>query len=401
MYCCNRRNPTSGRPFYWIANADAPRVRFPADVLLRRLPPGWASTLDPESGRTYYYDEENDGKGQWALPDGISTVEVDDDVPMRQECLPPGWKSAVDPESGRTYYYDNTNGGLAQWALPGGFCFAVVDDSEDEPPAPSASHPPAASAPETSHPPAASAHALETSQPYAASYSLTPWEPQQPALPNAASAQPLVLPPTAGTTALRPYHSSLIYPVQTPRPCPPSPGQRSMGTASMVNSQHVHPIYGDGQYGQQPVQTSFRSPAECARLGIHAARKYNGAPWETQHGIGFQLHDQNIIQNFSDSTVQSLLATLFADYSFDIPELHRNLLATAGAMVWYHMSTHMSKYQAWTARCRHCGCLMEAAWRPTSTFAHRRLQQIECLHWFLLQIPVDNTMILERTLPME
>ena len=86
--------------------------------------------------------------------------------------------------------------------------------------APANAHPPAASAP---HPYAASAHALDTSHPNAAS-STIPWVVQQPALPNAASAQP---PAGRGTVASRAHHgafdraiarASMALAVQTPPP---------------------------------------------------------------------------------------------------------------------------------------------------------------------------------------
>ena len=163
----------------------------------------------------------------------------------------------------------------------------------------------------------------------------------------------------------------------------------------------AHPLYGDGQFGQQQVQTSFlRLPSDCARLGVHSARKLCGAPLETQHGIGLLLPESNrLLGGMTQNNSTSLIDTLFAGW-WQVGGLQVKLVATAGDMEWFRMRTGAG-YQAWTCKCKHCGALMEAAWRGTSSLQHRRHQQSECLHFFQERVPADMLMTLESTLPTE
>ena len=71
------------------------------------LPPGWTSTLDPSSGRTYYTSPT--GATQWEPPAaGGMAPPAAPSLPAPAAPLPPGWQAAVDPGSGKTYYVRST-----------------------------------------------------------------------------------------------------------------------------------------------------------------------------------------------------------------------------------------------------------------------------------------------------
>jgi len=70
------------------------------------LPAGWESAVDPNSGKTYFYNHTL-GKSQWDKPEDRSPP----------GSLPSGWECAVDPNSGKTYFYNHTLG-KSQWDRP-------------------------------------------------------------------------------------------------------------------------------------------------------------------------------------------------------------------------------------------------------------------------------------------
>ena len=82
---------------------------------------GWSESVDPDSGRTFYYNAS--GETSWEPP-----------LPAQQaqeQPLPEGWASATDPGSGRTFWYNGE--GETSWERPAGssaskYCY-VDDDS--------------------------------------------------------------------------------------------------------------------------------------------------------------------------------------------------------------------------------------------------------------------------------
>ena len=71
----------------------------------------------------------------------------------------------------------------------------------------------------------------------------------------------------------------------TAQPAPPPPDKRSC---------HVHPIYGDGEYGQQPVPTAMPSGAGSTedpdrKICGHPACDWQGQWWAKQHALQFGL----------------------------------------------------------------------------------------------------------------
>ena len=80
-----------------VSTAAAPALRSPVQrsrqliAQQQSLPPGWYTTVDPQSGQTYYCN-----------PDG--QCQMDPPQTSSQQSLPPGWYTTVDPQSGQTYY---------------------------------------------------------------------------------------------------------------------------------------------------------------------------------------------------------------------------------------------------------------------------------------------------------
>ena len=103
------------------ASAFGPAVLRPSSVALFRsavqrsrtlvaqqqLPPGWYTSIDPQSGQTYYCNEQT-GVCQFDLPGAQGGA---------AQSLPPGWYSTVDPQSGQTYYC-NEQTGVCQFDVP-------------------------------------------------------------------------------------------------------------------------------------------------------------------------------------------------------------------------------------------------------------------------------------------
>ena len=72
------------------------------------LPQGWNMTIDPSTGRPYYYHAET-GESTWNLPGA-------DDDGKEDKALPAGWARSTTRE-GRKYYYNGTTGQV-QWEFP-------------------------------------------------------------------------------------------------------------------------------------------------------------------------------------------------------------------------------------------------------------------------------------------
>ena len=72
------------------------------------LPQGWSMTIDPSTGRPYYYHADT-GESTWNLPGA-------DDDGKEDKALPAGWARSTTRE-GRKYYYNGTTGQV-QWEFP-------------------------------------------------------------------------------------------------------------------------------------------------------------------------------------------------------------------------------------------------------------------------------------------
>ena len=94
-----------------VSTAAAPALRSPVQrsrqliAQQQSLPPGWYTTVDPQSGQTYYCNP--DGQCQMDPPQAS----------QQGAALPPGWYTTVDPQSGQTFYC-NEQSGQCQWDPP-------------------------------------------------------------------------------------------------------------------------------------------------------------------------------------------------------------------------------------------------------------------------------------------
>lgn len=112
----------------------------PVDQASDPIEPGWTATVDPASGRTYYYHAAT-GETRWEPPlaradeptnpvsKPPSTTESAANVSEIPISLPSGWVEQTDPSSGRPYYYHNASN-LTQWERPGDATLPV--DKKDE-----------------------------------------------------------------------------------------------------------------------------------------------------------------------------------------------------------------------------------------------------------------------------
>ena len=97
------------------------------------LPTGWIELKDPNSGKVYYYNEE-DNTTSWERPSATdSNINVPSDQPNESKTseaddtgemespesddLPPGWEKLSDPASGNTYFF-NRETNETSWEFP-------------------------------------------------------------------------------------------------------------------------------------------------------------------------------------------------------------------------------------------------------------------------------------------
>ena len=102
-------DPQSGQTYYCNpagqCQMDPPQASQQGGA--QQLPPGWYTTVDPQSGQTYYCNPA--GQCQMDPPQASQQGGA--------QQLPPGWYTTVDPQSGQTYYC-NEQSGQCQWDPP-------------------------------------------------------------------------------------------------------------------------------------------------------------------------------------------------------------------------------------------------------------------------------------------
>lgn len=69
------------------------------------LPEGWASAIDPTTGKTYYYNLTLN-KTMWDIPNNDKNEKQTKKSGDVHEVLPQGWEMAKDPSTGMTYFYN-------------------------------------------------------------------------------------------------------------------------------------------------------------------------------------------------------------------------------------------------------------------------------------------------------
>merc|ERR1719160_289752 len=83
------------------------------------LPPGWESTMDPSTGKPYYFNRAT-GESAWTPPAAApAPMPMPVMAPMpaaAAPALPPGWESTLDPSSGKTYYFNRATN-ETRWTL--------------------------------------------------------------------------------------------------------------------------------------------------------------------------------------------------------------------------------------------------------------------------------------------
>lgn len=78
------------------------------------LPAGWEATLDPTSGKTYYFCRAT-GERSWERPTVLPTAAKTSSDKKDEDGLPDGWQSAK-AITGKTYYYHSS--GETRWETP-------------------------------------------------------------------------------------------------------------------------------------------------------------------------------------------------------------------------------------------------------------------------------------------
>ena len=168
---------------------------------------------------------------------------------------------------------------------------------------------------------------------------------------------------------------------------------------------HLHPQYGDGEFGQRvvpPLQSnpgSSRDP--CRPQCGHPTCNWNGQLWRSQHDMGCQIHDWNRKEFAThDADWQSFVQIMFYhDYEPE-PRGLRERIKGRPHWIWYKMATHNAGYRGYHAVCTVCGAVMQCAYTPSSTRGWRDHQRANLLQFCGFPVPELYTRPLEETLPM-
>ena len=100
-----KKSKKSKAPVTIVHDPNHPLEQVAAVLQAHQLPPGWYSTKDPFSGKTYYYNETT-GERSWEKPtiqSQSAATETSDSSGSPD--LPTGWAAVKDPASGKEYYY--------------------------------------------------------------------------------------------------------------------------------------------------------------------------------------------------------------------------------------------------------------------------------------------------------
>ena len=97
---------------------------LPPPVAINALPAGWQEVLDPSTGRAFYHNAST-GVTQWVRPEMTPPPVIPPPVIPPPIAPPPPavqpaaseWSSTIDPTSGKTYYY-NTRTYVTSWTPP-------------------------------------------------------------------------------------------------------------------------------------------------------------------------------------------------------------------------------------------------------------------------------------------
>ena len=163
---------------------------------------------------------------------------------------------------------------------------------------------------------------------------------------------------------------------------------------------HKHAVYGDGQYGQQPVAMEPCMSLRLQRCKDHACFDWAGMPFPTEHSHGLMLHDANVIE-MNEGLLQSMQTT------FDMVrrlggiwcELHAKILSSRHAFIWSQMKTGAG-YRGFMAKCKCCGRMAWVTKGPHSTPGFVDLEVATLASFFEVEVPERMKRPLETSVPM-
>ena len=163
---------------------------------------------------------------------------------------------------------------------------------------------------------------------------------------------------------------------------------------------HKHAVYGDGQYGQQPVAMEPCMSLRLQRCKDHACFDWAGMPFPTEHSHGLMLHNANVIE-MNEGLLQSMQTT------FDMVrrlggiwcELHAKILSSRHAFIWSQMKTGAG-YRGFMAKCKCCGRMAWVTKGPHSTPGFVDLEVATLASFFEVEVPERMKRPLETSVPM-
>ena len=163
---------------------------------------------------------------------------------------------------------------------------------------------------------------------------------------------------------------------------------------------HKHAVYGDGQYGQQPVAMEPCMSLRLQRCKDHACFDWAGMPFPTEHSHGLMLHDANVIE-MNEGLLQSMQTT------FDMVrrlggiwcELHAKILSSRHAFIWSQMKTGAG-YRGFMAKCKCCGRMAWVTKGPHSTPGFVDHEVATLASFFEVEVPERMKRPLETSVPM-
>ena len=172
--------------------------------------------------------------------------------------------------------------------------------------------------------------------------------------------------------------------------------------AGVKRALHQHAVYGDGQYGQQPVAMEPCTSLRIQRCKDHACFDWAGMPFPTEHSHGMMLHDANVVE-MNEDLLQSMKTT------FDMAnrerlggiwyEVHAKILSSRHAFIWSQMKTKAG-YRGFMAKCKRCGHMAWATKGPHSTPGFVDHEVAALASFFEVEVPEHMKRPLETSVPM-
>ena len=103
----------------------------------------------------------------------------------------------------------------------------------------------------------------------------------------------------------------------------------------------------------------------------------------------------------NDGAITAFLQTLFYNDNEYAPGLQEKLVENAGHADWSLMKPYKSKYLGYEAKCKYCGAIAWASFKPGSTKGWRDQQRANIMQFLDCPVPDRYMQELEQTLPTE